>query len=73
MTESKSQLKRITIQKGAKPPQTEKEWAAYRCQSSCEIGRKALDGKIKSPNGVTALEYAVFNMLHAIEELSKIK
>ena len=54
-----------------KKPQTEAEWAAYRCQLSCKIGRDVLEGRTKTPHGVTPLEYAVFNLLHAVEELSK--
>jgi hypothetical protein len=52
-------------------PQTEVEWCAYRCQLSCQIGRDVLEGKTKTPRGVSPLEYAVFNLLHAIEELSR--
>jgi len=51
---------------------TPREWAAYRCKLSCEIGRDALEYKIKSPPGVSPLEYAVFNLLHAIEELAEL-
>ena len=54
-----------------KKPQTEAEWCAYRCQLSCKIGRDVLEGIAKTPHGVTPLEYAVFNLLHAVEELSK--
>ncbi len=53
-------------------PKTKSEWAAYRCQMSCGIGRNALEGKTSPPHGVTRLEYAIYNLLHAIEELSKI-
>jgi hypothetical protein len=54
-------------------PKTDNEWAAYRCQLSCKIGRDALEGKTKSPAGVSAMEYALYNLLHAVEELSRIK
>lgn len=54
-------------------PETEKEWAAYRCQACCKIGRDALEGIGNLPRDTTALEYALFNLLHAVEELSKIK
>lgn len=50
---------------------TPAEWCAYRCQLSCKIGRDVLDGRTKPPSGVTPLEYAVFNLLHAVEELSR--
>jgi hypothetical protein len=52
-------------------PQTEAEWCAYRCQLSCKIGREVLAGKTQTPIGVSPLEYAVFNLLHAVEELSR--
>ena len=52
-------------------PRTEAEWSAYRCQLSCKIGRDALEGKTQPPAGCSPLEYAVFNLLHAVEELSR--
>lgn len=54
-------------------PKTDAEWAAYRCQLSCRIGRDALEGKTKAPVGCSPLEFAVFNLLHAVEELSRLK
>lgn len=61
----KNRTQRVVI------PRTEAELCAYRCQLSCKIGRDVLEGKIKTPAGVSPLEYAVFNLLHAIEELSR--
>jgi hypothetical protein len=58
-------LKRVVM------PRTEAEWCAYRCQLSCKIGRDVLEGKTKTPAGVSPLEYAVFTLLHAVEELSR--
>ena len=52
-------------------PRTDAEWSAYRCQLSCKIGRDALEGKTQPPAGCSPLEYAVFNLLHAVEELSR--
>jgi hypothetical protein len=52
-------------------PRTEAEWGGYRCQMSCRIGRDALEGKTKTPPGVSPLEYAMFNLLHAVEELAR--
>lgn len=57
-------LKRVVM------PRTEAEWCAYRCQLSCKIGRDALEGKTQPPAGCSPLEYAVFNLLHAVEELA---
>jgi hypothetical protein len=52
-------------------PRTPAEWSAYRCQLNCKIGRDALEGKTQPPAGCSPLEYAVFNLLHAVEELSR--
>jgi hypothetical protein len=52
-------------------PKTPAEWSAYRCQLSCQIGRDVLEGKTQPPAGRYPLEYAVFNLLHAVEELSR--
>jgi hypothetical protein len=52
-------------------PKTEAEWCAYRCRLSCKIGRDVLDGKQQSPRGVQPMEFAIFNLLQAVEELSK--
>jgi hypothetical protein len=49
-----------------KKPKTHTEWSACRCQLACRIGRDALCGKNENP-----MHYAIFNLLHAIEELSK--
>jgi hypothetical protein len=49
-----------------KKPKTAAEWSAYRCQASCKIGRNALFEKTENPT-----DYAIFNILHAVEELSK--
>ena len=51
-------------------PKTQEEWARYRCQLNCKIGRDALE-KVP-PNIVTPLEYAMFCLLNAVEELSRI-
>ena len=57
-----------------KLPKTEAEWCAYRAQAACRIGRDALDNgpKHEIPPGVTRQEYALFNLLHAVEELAKL-
>jgi hypothetical protein len=52
-------------------PRTPAEWSAYRCQLSCKIGCDALEGKAQPPPGRSPLEYAVFNLLHAVEDLSR--
>lgn len=54
-------------------PKDEREWAAYRCALSCRIGRDVLDGNKHTPDGFSRLEYALYNLLHAIEELASIQ
>jgi hypothetical protein len=44
--------------------------AMYRAQLSCKVGRDVLDGKTKPPNGVTQMEYALFFLLHAVDEIA---
>jgi len=52
-------------------PQTPAEWSAYRCKLSCQIGRDAIEGKVEPPGGCSPMGYALFNLLHAVEELSR--
>ena len=42
----------------------------YRAQLSCQIGRDVLEGKTTAPDGVRPIEYAMFNLLHAVEEIA---
>jgi hypothetical protein len=42
----------------------------YRAKLSCRIGRDAIEGKTPLPEGCTPIEYALFNLLHAIEEIA---
>ena len=42
----------------------------YRAQMSCKIGRDVLEGKTQCPEGVQPMEWAIFNLLHAIEEIA---
>jgi len=42
----------------------------YRAQLSCKLGRDALEGKTTPPDGVTPMEWAMFNLLHAVEEIA---
>lgn len=51
-------------------PKTPSEMAAYRCRAACRIGRDALDEKIATPIGFSALDFAVYNLLNAVEDLS---
>lgn len=42
----------------------------YRAQLSCRVGRDVLEGKTQCPNGVQPMEWAMFNLLHAVEEIA---
>ena len=42
----------------------------YRAQLSCKIGRDALEGKTQCPEGVQPIDLAMFNLLHAVEEIA---
>ena len=42
----------------------------YRARLSCKIGRDALEGTSKPPANTTSLEYAVFLLLHAVEDIA---
>jgi len=50
------------------PFKTDAEFAAFGCQASCRIGRDALTGKTQHQD---PMQYAVFSLLHAVEDLSK--
>ena len=42
----------------------------YRATLSCKIGRDAIERK-NVPDGTSAQDYAIFNLLHAIEDIAK--
>jgi hypothetical protein len=54
-----------------KKPETPAEWAAYRCQASCKLGRDMLEGIGHGQDGVGSLDHAFHALLHAVEDLSK--
>ena len=39
---------------------------------ACKLGRDALDGKVEPPDYAGGLTFAVFNLLHAIEDLATL-
>lgn len=43
----------------------------YRAQLSCKIGRDVLEGKTQCPDGVQPMEWAMFNLLHAVDEIAR--
>jgi len=54
-----------------KKPETPSEWCAYRCQLSCKVGLAAMAGECEVPCGLQAADYAIYNLLHAVSELSQ--
>jgi hypothetical protein len=52
-------------------PSSPREWALYRCKQSCQLGRKELTTCSEAFQS-TALAFAVFNLLHAVEELANM-
>lgn len=53
-------------------PKTEAEWCACRIKLSCEVARSIIAREVITPHPLTAVEYAIFNMLKAIEELGNL-
>ena len=51
-------------------PESQRDWSLYRARLACKIGRDALEGK-RVPAVCSAMEYAVFNLLHAVEEIAE--
>jgi hypothetical protein len=47
-----------------------KEFTLYRARLSCKVGRDALEGKIMTPTGCQPLEWAIYNLLHAIDDIA---
>lgn len=43
----------------------------FRAQLSCKIGRNVLEGKGDCPNNVQPMEWAMYNLLQATEEIAK--
>lgn len=54
-----------------KKPETPAEWAAYRCQSSCRVGRDAFDLHTNIAPGWDRRDYAIYCLMSAVEDLSK--
>ena len=42
----------------------------YRAQLACRIGCDTLDGKLEAPRGTTPTEYALFNLLRAVDDIA---
>lgn len=53
-------------------PRTEYDFSLWRAKASCAIGKKALNLEAETPPGSTPLEYAVYCLLSAIEDLAEM-
>jgi hypothetical protein len=53
-----------------KKPETPREWALYRTRLACEIGKDVLTGKTRPPQGVPIVEYALYALFDAVQELA---
>ena len=53
-----------------KKPETEREWALYRCILNCKVGRDAFLETSELPGGQKRTDFAIYNVLKAIEELA---
>ena len=51
-------------------PVVRRKNALYRAMLSCAIGRDAIEGRIEIPANVSPMEWAMFNLLHAVEEIA---
>jgi len=69
MTTSKRQRARRKVPPVVRPS-TPREWALYRVKVSCKIGRDAIEGN-GVPASCSAVEYAIFNLLHAVEDIAR--
>lgn len=43
----------------------------YRAMLSCRIGCDVIDGKTIPPDGASRLEYAMYNLLSAVEDIAR--
>jgi hypothetical protein len=53
-------------------PQTPEQWAAYRATLSCKLGIDCLNGTTPPPEGLTRTDYALYNLLHALQDLATL-
>ena len=53
-------------------PKTPREWALYRTQLTCKVGRDILGGITQPPPGMPAIEYALSALFVAVSELATL-
>ena len=69
MKRGKTNAKRKPLAVAVEPVVRRKN-ALYRAGLSCAIGRDAIEGRIEIPANVSPMEWAMFNLLHAVEEIA---
>ena len=69
---SRTSVRFQKAKRNKRPERTEAEWCAHRIKLSCEVARSSLAREGTPPHALTEVEYAVFNMLRAIEELGQL-
>ena len=52
-------------------PETPRAMALWRAGTCCEIGKKAINGETETPSGSTPLEYALYNLLCAVQDIAR--
>ena len=52
------------------PPETKEKWCLWRAQTACKTGRDVLDGETDPPESATRIEYALFLLLGAVQEIA---
>jgi hypothetical protein len=55
------------------PPKTPIAWAAHRAKLNTKIARDCIAAEKEPPAGVSRMEYALFCLIHAVEELAEIE
>jgi hypothetical protein len=51
-------------------PKNDYEWALERAHLHCKIGKDAIKGKIPDNVYVCGMEYALYNLLDAVNEIT---
>jgi len=69
MDKRSEQNMRAEMFTGRKKPETPREYALYRVSLACKVGRDGLEGR-KVPPGVTPGDWALYNLLHAVEDMA---
>lgn len=64
--------KKSAPKRKANLPTTERDWCHYRTSLSCKLVRDAISREGRAPAGISQLEWAVFHLSHAVEEVANM-